>query len=52
MSLSKVNNDDTTTLSHIEAVSLLRNGPDEVNLKLLRYPSSMQTQENLLVLKV
>lgn len=48
----KINGIDTTTMNHIEVVSLLRSGSDEVKMNLLRYPHSMQTQEKLLMLKV
>ncbi|CAL1543398.1 unnamed protein product [Lymnaea stagnalis] len=43
----KVNGKDTTNMSHVEAVTLLRKVHDVANLQLLRYPSSFEIQERL-----
>ncbi|GFO18600.1 tyrosine-protein phosphatase non-receptor type 13, partial [Plakobranchus ocellatus] len=43
----QVNGQDTTSLGHVETVTLLRKLPDVARLKLLRFPSTMETQQRV-----
>ena len=42
-----MNGHDTTSLAHVETVTLLRKLADVARLKLLRFPSTMETQQRV-----
>ncbi|GFR71734.1 tyrosine-protein phosphatase non-receptor type 13 [Elysia marginata] len=43
----QVNGQDTTSLGHVETVTLLRQLADVARLRLLRFPSTMETQQRV-----